>query len=132
MHKSLCFWESFGRDRVKESLKLLKSAAKCFSPIFSSFLAKLNYQKSFLVWSENLGLVVNTLTANYESCRNNTDNLPIPVEMELSGKLKTFSKFFYYIFWFCIKFWNFWKKHKPHSLSISEVIHSEKRLYLNA
>ena len=36
----------------------------------------------------------NTLTANYEYCRNNTDNLPLPVQMQLSGKLKTFSGIF--------------------------------------
>ena len=33
----------------------------------------------------------NTLTANYEYSRNNTDDLPLPVQMQLSGKLKTFS-----------------------------------------
>ena len=37
---------------------------------------------------------LNTLTANYEYSRNNTDNLPLPVQMHLSGKLKTFSGFF--------------------------------------
>ena len=32
-----------------------------------------------------------------------------------------------------IKFWKFWKKkNEPHSLSISEVIDSERRAYLNA
>ena len=36
----------------------------------------------------------NTLTANYEYSRNNTDDLPLPVQMQLSGKLKTFSHFF--------------------------------------
>ena len=35
--------------------------------------------------------LVNTLTANYEYSRNNTDDLPLPVQMQLSGKLKTFS-----------------------------------------
>ena len=35
--------------------------------------------------------VINTLTANYEYSRNNTDDLPLPVQMQLSEKLKTFS-----------------------------------------
>ena len=32
----------------------------------------------------------NTLTANYEYSRSNTDNLPLPVQMQLSEKLETF------------------------------------------
>ena len=36
----------------------------------------------------------NALTANYEYSRNNTDNLPLPVQMQLSGKSKYFSRFF--------------------------------------
>ena len=31
-----------------------------------------------------------------------------------------------------VKFGTFWKKNEPHSLSISEVIDSERRAYLNA
>ena len=38
-------------------------------------------------------VLFNTLTANYEYSRNNTDDLPLPVQMQLSGKLKTFSNF---------------------------------------
>ena len=36
----------------------------------------------------------NTLTANHEYSRNNTDDLPLPAQMQLSAKLKTFSPFF--------------------------------------
>ena len=46
----------------------------------------------------------NALTANYEYSRNNTDDLPLPVQMQLSGKLKTFSQIFYCIFGIYIKF----------------------------
>ena len=35
----------------------------------------------------------NTLTANYEYSRSNTDYLPLPVQMQLSQKLETFSHF---------------------------------------
>ena len=38
-------------------------------------------------------LLFNTLTANYEYSRGNTDNLPLPLQMQLSEKLKTFSPF---------------------------------------
>ena len=49
---------------------------------------------SFLVRSQILGLLVNTLTANYEYSRSNTDNLPLPLQMQLSENLKTFASFF--------------------------------------
>ena len=39
-------------------------------------------------------LTFNTLTANYEYSHNKTDNLPLPVQRQLSGKRKTFSSFF--------------------------------------
>ena len=47
-----------------------------------------------LVRCEILGLLVNTLTANYEYSDSNTDILPLPFQTQLSEKLKTFSAFF--------------------------------------
>ena len=85
-----------------------------------------------LVRYEILGLPFNTLTANYEYCSSNTDILPLPFQMQLSEKLKTFSASFYWIFGICIKFSTFWKKKETHSPSISEVIESQKRVFLNA
>ena len=37
---------------------------------------------------------MNTLTGHYEYPRGNMDNLPLPVQMQLSEKVKTFSQFF--------------------------------------
>ena len=47
-----------------------------------------------LVICEILGLLVNTLTAEdkYSAC--NGENLPQPIQMQLSKKQKTFSQFF--------------------------------------
>ena len=56
--------------------------------------------------------VINTLTANYEYSRNNTHDLQLPVQMQLSGKLKTFSRFFIAFFESTSNF--------EHSSSISE------------
>ena len=64
MHKRSCFWKPFGSERVNESLKLLKSAEKYLYPTFSSFSAKLSYEKLFLIRSEISRQIVNTLTAN--------------------------------------------------------------------
>ena len=74
-------------------------------------------------------LLFNTLTANYEYSRNNTDDLPLPVQMQLSGKLKTFSPFFIVFFESALNFKHFEKKNQPHSSSISEVIFSQRRVY---
>ena len=50
--------------------------------------------------------------------------------MHLSEKPKPFIKFLF--FGICINFKHFEKKNEPHSLSIFEVIDSERRTYLNA
>ena len=36
----------------------------------------------------------NTLTANYEYSCSDRENLPLPIQLQLSEKLKTFSQFF--------------------------------------
>ena len=69
----------------------------------------------------------NTLTASYEYSCSNTDNLPLPVQMQLSEKLKTFSKFFIACFESALNFEHFEKNNESHSSSISEVIDSQRR-----
>ena len=73
----------------------------------------------------------NTLTTDKYS-RSNRENLPLPIQRQLSEKLKNFSEFFIRIL--DVTFLNgiFWNKNEPHSSSISEVIDSERRAYLNA
>ena len=85
-----------------------------------------------LVKYEILGLLVNTLTANYGYPGSNTDILPLPFQMQLSEKLKSFSECFYCIFGIYIKFWIFRKKKEVHNPSIFEVIDSQRHVYLNA
>ena len=86
MHNRACFWKPFGSERVNKSQKLLKSAEKYFYPTFSSFWAKFSWKKLFLIRSEILGLLVNTLTANYEYSRGIRKNLPLPIQINLSKK----------------------------------------------
>ena len=52
-----------------------------------------SWKKRFLVISEILRRFVNTLTSdeNYSLC--NRENLPQPIEMQLSKNLKTFCQF---------------------------------------
>ena len=81
----------------------------------------------------------NTLTADYKYSRSNRENLQLPIQMQLSKKPKTFLLHFYCVFIAFLesklKFEHFEKKkrkNEPHSLSISEIIDTERRGYLNA
>ena len=75
---------------------------------------------------------LNTLTANHEYSCSKRDNLLLPMQMQLPEKPKTFCQFFIAFLKCILNFENFEKKNEPHSLSISEVIDSERRAYLNA
>ena len=80
--------------------KLLKSAEKYFYSTFSSCAAKLSKKKIFLVRSEILGLLVNMLTANYEYSSSNRENVPLPIQLFLSEKQKSFWSIFFFLFAF--------------------------------
>ena len=86
MHCKASSRKPFGSESVNESQKLLKAAQKYFYPTFSSFSTKLSEKKYFLIRSKILGLFDNTLTANYEYCRSNKENLYLPIEINLSEK----------------------------------------------
>ena len=131
MYNRDCFWKPFGTERVNESQKLLISAEKCFFATFSSFGAKLSYKNLFLIRFEILGLLANTLTANYEYSRSNRENLPLEIQIKLSKKPQTFLTFFFSTFRCYINLPMFWTQHHCHSSNISEVIYSKRCAYLN-
>ena len=60
------------------------------------------------------------------------DNLPLPVQMQLSGKLMTFFWFFIAFFESALNFAHLEKKNQPHSSSISELIDTQRCVYINA
>ena len=78
--------------------------------------------------------VFNTLTADYEYFRSNKENLPLPIQMQLFKKPKTFCCNFIAFLESTLNIKRFEekKKHDPHSLSISQIIDSKKLAYLNA
>ena len=78
MYNRASFWKAYCSERVNESQKLLQYAEKNFYHTFSSFWAKLTYKRLFLIRSEILGLLDNTLTGNYEYSRISRENLPLP------------------------------------------------------
>ena len=84
MHQKACLKKRFDSERVNELQKLLKSEEKYFDSTFSSLWAKLSYKKLFLIIPKILGLLDNTLNANYEYSRNNTENLQFLIEIKLS------------------------------------------------
>ena len=92
----------------------------------------MSWKKSALVKSKILGLFVNTLTAEYMYSGRNMQTFTQQVQTPLSLKQKTFSKFFIA---FLKSTWNgehFEKKGESSSLSISEIIDSERSGYLSA
>ena len=77
-------------------------------------------------------MFLNTLTAEYNYSRRNMQTFTQQVQTPLSLKQKTFSGFF---IGFLKSTWNgehFQKKGESSSLSISEIIDSKRRGYLNA
>ena len=63
---------------------------------------------TFLILENNIS--VNTLNANYEYSRSSRENLPLPIQMQLSEKPKTFSEFFIEVLEFTLNFEHFEKK----------------------
>ena len=53
---------------------------------FSLFLARLSLKKLFLIRSQILGLLGNTLSVNYEYSGSNREKLPLPIHIKLSKK----------------------------------------------
>ena len=98
---------------------------------FSINMSQIELGKLFLIWSEISRLLVNTLTASYEYSHSNKANLRLPIQFKLSKKPSVYSGIFFLNFGIYINFPMFWKKHEPHRSNFSEVIYSERRVYLN-
>ena len=84
-----------------------------------------------LVRSVFLRQFVKTLTADYQCCRYNRENLWQQVPMQISRKLKTFSQFFIAFLKFTLNLEYFERKGQSQSLSIIEIINCETGSYLN-
>ena len=114
MHNMDCFWKSFGSELLMEFQKLLKSAEKHFYPTLSWFWGILSLKELFLIRSKILGLLVNTLAANYEYSRSNRETFTIINSNQIIWKTTIFLWYFLSIFPIYIKFTMFWKKHQRH------------------
>ena len=65
-----------------------------------------------------------------EYSRSNRENLPLPIQMQLSKKLNAFCQFFIAFLKSKLNFEHF--ERKESSLSISKIIDSKRRGYLDA
>ena len=84
-----------------------------------------------LLRSKILGLIVNTLTAEYKYSYRNLQTFPQEVQMPLSLKKNELFSFFYFVPEISMKFKTFPKKEESSSLSISKNIDSERSTYLS-
>ena len=85
------FGTRFGRQHVKVSQILEKSPWGHFYDVFLSFWEKLIGKMSPLLLPEILLVFLNTLTADAKYPIEDWENLPLPIQMQLSQKQKTFS-----------------------------------------
>ena len=88
------FRKRFHSQDVKVCQVLAKSPWERFYHVFSSFWENLVGKMSPLVLGEILGLFLNTLTADGKYPLADWENWQLPMQMQLSGKRKTFSQFF--------------------------------------
>ena len=75
-------------------------------------------------------IIFNTLVTDSEYFRHNWENLLLLIQIQLSKKPKKFCCFLLH-FWNLHYILNILKKKEPYSLSISEIIDSKWRGYLN-
>ena len=91
----------------------------------------MNWKKLILVRSEILGRFVNKFTSDNKYSRHNKENFLCQIQMQLSETPKTFSQFFIPFLKSTPNSDSFEKKGESPSLSISEIIDSEKGSFLN-
>ena len=72
-------------------------------------------EKVTLSDTQNLGLFVNTLTVDDKHYMLKRKNLTQPIQIQLSLKEKTFSKFFFAFLKSILNYKHLPKKHEPHS-----------------
>ena len=77
---------------------------------FLSFSGKLIWKLSPLVLGEILRVFVNTLNADDKYRVQDCENLPLPREMQLFEKQKSFSEFFFFHFWNLLQIFNILKE----------------------
>ena len=126
MSKKSHFRGSFHKKYGKRAQRLFKSSSQQHYHIHWSLARKLSSKKSLLLTCQILGLLLNTLAADEKYPVLNRDNLAIPIQMQLSQKQKTFSRFFAAFLKFRLIFKYFEQKHHPHRFCNVKITDSKK------
>ena len=127
MSKKSRFRLPFQKEHGKRVSTLSKFERQNLYHIYWSTRRQFSCKKSLLVICKSLRLFVNTMSAVDKCSLPNRDNLMQPIHMQLSEKVKTFSRFFNVFSKSRLSFEYFKKKDDAHSLFISEVIACDKR-----
>ena len=127
MCKKSHFRLPFRKEHGKRVSTLFNSERQHLQHIYCSTGRQFSCKKSLLVICKSLRLFVNTMTPVDECSLPNRDNLMLPIHMQLSQKLKTFSKFFDVFQNSRLSFEYFQKKDDAHSLFFSEATACETR-----
>ena len=88
MSKKSRFREPFDKQHDKRAQARFKSASHRLYYIHLSLSRQLSWKKSLLFTLKILGLLVNTLAADWKFRVPNRDNLTIPIQMQFSQKHK--------------------------------------------
>ena len=115
LSKKRCFRTRFDSKHLKVYEILAKSSWECFYHVFSSFYVKLIWKISPIVLGEILRVLVNTLIAADKYPVQDSENLQLPIQMQLSEKRKAFSQFFVPFLESISNFKHFFKKDHCHS-----------------
>ena len=125
MSKKSRFKGSFKKQHGKCAQTLFKFAWQNLYHIYWLLWRQLTFKKSLLVICKISRLFPNTLSGDGKYSLFNRDNLTQPIQMILSGKQKTYSRFFYSFLKSSLIFELFRKKYDPHCWYISEITESE-------
>ena len=115
----------FDKQYGKRAQAQFKSSSQHLYHIHWSLVRKLCLKKSLLLTCQISGLLVNTLATDEKYPVVNRDNLTIPIQMQLSQKQKSFSKFFGAFLKSSLIFGHCEKKDHPHRFSDFEIIYSK-------
>ena len=125
MPKKSGFRGYFDKQHGKSAQALLKSASQYLYHICLSLPTQLSRRMSLLLTCQILELLVNTLVADEKYPVLNRDNLTIPIQMQLSQKENSFSRFWADFLKFSSNFKCFGKRDNPRRFCIFEVADSE-------
>ena len=120
------FKGSFGKQRGKRTQTLLKFPWQHLCHIYWSLCKQFTCKMSLLVTCKISRLFPNSLSADDKYLLLNRDNLTQPIQIQVSGKQKTFSWFFFPFLKSSLNFEHFFKKGDLHCWCISEIADPEK------